>query len=108
MNVLRFPIPSAAIAVATPAPVDPAVAAFQVRCFDAYRNRRTNRNLNPDYVEKCIGSVLDLLRWSGQTLTSVTEADYEAWTTHLALLEFCIAYEGAQERTSPWIRPSPS
>lgn len=83
MNVLRFPSPSAT-AAPTPAPVDPAVAAFQTRCFDAYRNRCTSRGLTPTYVEKCIGSVLALLRWSGRTLTTVTEADYEAWTTHLA------------------------
>lgn len=84
MKVLQFPNLTAASGVASPESVEPAIAAFQKRCFDAYRNRCTSRGLNPKYAEKCLSSVVDLLRWSGQTLPSVTEADYEAWTTHLA------------------------
>lgn len=80
MTILPFPSQlGAAAQAAARTPADEAAAAFQKRCFDAYRNRCTSRGLTAKYVEKCLGSVLDLLQWSGKTLTSVAEADYEAW-----------------------------
>lgn len=83
MSILPFP--SAAPQPANPSsPVEAEAAALQERCFAAYRNRSGSRNLCPEYVEKCLASVRDLLRWCGKSLAQVREADYEAWTVYLA------------------------
>ena len=82
-QVLQFPV-TAPTAPASASPVDELAQAFQARCFQAYLNRTTSRGLSETYASKCLESVRTLLRWSGKTLTSVAESDYEAWTTYLA------------------------
>lgn len=81
-RVIAFPLsPSSPAGVP---PVDPVAAAFEQKCFDAYRARNRSRGLADEYTNRCIASAQALLAWSSKPIALLTEADYEAWSTYLA------------------------
>lgn len=81
-RIIEFPLPPRLAAESPPA--DAAAAAFEQKCFDAYRSNTGSRGLVDEYTDRCLASVRDLLKWSQKPLAQLTEGDYEAWSTYLA------------------------
>ena len=78
-------VPHPAFATREPAqaPTADQTEAFFDTCLRRFRNRHTTRSLTPEYTEKCLGSLRDLMTWAGKPLVALEEADYDTWCTEL-------------------------
>lgn len=81
-NVIRHPaFESAPTTEATPPAQE---VAFLDECLSRFRNRHAARSLVPQYTNKCIKSLMDLMAWAGTPLHALEEHHYEAWCAYLA------------------------